>query len=666
MQRYRKLTMICAAAVLTLGLAACGGGDSDTAMEPPPPPPPTPYEMAIDNIAAATTAADAQAAYDAVKDDVTASEGDALQDAVDMRVAALATMARATMQQAALMTAAGNVDTSGLMTQADIDAAQMAVDALQAAIDAAVDVADTSMYETMVTNANAAIGTAQGNVDTQNRMAMQSTALTTASSALQTALGNIAGQPTQAQIDAAETALAALNTAIADAADIDDTSMYATEAANAQGQIASAKRTLMANLDEAERERMEAEAAARAAMAVTASKLYSGIGATPLTGHTVTVDATSGAWSVDPADVAPANLALQALTADEDTEVPALHGWTGSRHTASGEGVAGTYEAVVYSHPDDPTVTEGGAFSATYTLTAADATNPGETADVTTLTGYAARVDSPSFDQNAGTKEFELPTNAVRVMMAGSFHGVSGTYYCTPTDANTNCSADVADMGFTLAGGTWTFKPGNPMAPLMDTSEDDTTYASYGWWLHKAADDGAFTASAFAVYRGTAPTVDIGILRGSATYEGGAAGKYSLRGDTGGTNDAGHFTADVTLEATFATTHSITGTIDHFHGADGEERDWSVALGKSVVSGAGLISGALAADGTADGTNTGPQMTTWTIGGVPGDAGGQWSGNLHEEGDDGVPAIATGTFSSIYGDGGNDGRMVGAFGANKE
>ena len=304
-------------------------------------------------------------------------------------------------------------------------------------------------------------------------------------------------------------------------------------------------------------------------------------------------------------------------------------------------------------------MTEGDAFNTAYTLNA-----DGETVDVSTLTGHAtSRVASPSFDQDAGLKAFKPGTNDIRVMLGGSYQGVSGTYYCTPADRAVGCTADVADMGFTLAGGTWTFKPGNPEAKLMDTSADDTEYASYGWWLH-TAENGSLTASAFAVYRGTAPTVEISGLRGTATYTGGAVGKYSLRGDTGGTNDAGHFTADVTLEASFAAVHSITGTVDNFTGADGKDRDWSVALGKSVIGSGGIISGALAADGTADTTNTGPQMTTWTIGGVASDAAGQWSGNLHEEGDDGVPGIATGTFHSTYGDGGNDGRMVGAFGAN--
>ena len=113
--------------------------------------------MALTGIAAAETPAAAQAAYDAVKDDVTASEGEDLQDAVDTRTAALATMARAAMQRAALMTAAGGVDTSGLMTQADIDTAQTAIDALKAAIAAAADVADTSMYQSQVDTAEMAV-----------------------------------------------------------------------------------------------------------------------------------------------------------------------------------------------------------------------------------------------------------------------------------------------------------------------------------------------------------------------------------------------------------------------------------------------------------------------------------------------------------------------------
>ena len=56
-------------------------------------------------------------------------------------------------------------------------------------------------------------------------MADQMMALSGAASALHTALAALSGTPTQAQIDAATTALAALNMAIADAADLDDTSI---------------------------------------------------------------------------------------------------------------------------------------------------------------------------------------------------------------------------------------------------------------------------------------------------------------------------------------------------------------------------------------------------------------------------------------------------------
>ena len=482
------------------------------------------------------------------------------------------------------------------------------------------------------------------------RAEMQTMAITTASGEVTTALAALSGSaPTQAQIDDVNAAIMGLQAALRAAADVDDAvkAGYHPQITDAQGAVSRAETALMTMQNEAAME-------AAAAMAATASKLYAGIGATPLTGHAVTVDGTSGVWSVDPAAVGAVDLANQALEADEDTMVPDNHGWEGSRHTASGDGVVGTYEAVIYSHPDDPTVTEGAAFSTAYTLT------DGETADVTTLTGHAtSRVASPSFDQDAGLKAFKPGTNDIRIMLGGSYQGVPGTYYCTPSDRAVGCTADVADMGFTLAGGTWTFKPTNPAMKLMDTSADDTDYASYGWWLHKSEDGDTYTASAFAVYRGTAPTVDIAALRGTATYTGGAAGKYSLRGDTGGTNDAGHFTADVTLEAEFGTAHKISGTVDNFTGGDGESRDWSVALGDSVVSGAGVIAG-----DPDDSTDTDPQMTTWTIGDVAGDAAGQWSGNLHEEGDDGVPAIATGTFSSTFGDSGNDGRMVGAFGVN--
>jgi len=65
------------------GLAGCGGGGGSTAETPPPVEMPTPYQAALAAIMAAETPEAAQAAYDAVKENVTAAQGDMLQMAVD-------------------------------------------------------------------------------------------------------------------------------------------------------------------------------------------------------------------------------------------------------------------------------------------------------------------------------------------------------------------------------------------------------------------------------------------------------------------------------------------------------------------------------------------------------------------------------------------------------
>ena len=139
-----KLYAFALAAVFAIALAGCGGGGGTTAT-PEPPPMPTPQETceaagnqyvdgecltpaqvtintALAKIAAATTAEAAQAAYDEVKDDVTATAGEMLQEAVDARIMAINLAARVADQKEALSTAAGNIDTSDLSTQEMVDA----------------------------------------------------------------------------------------------------------------------------------------------------------------------------------------------------------------------------------------------------------------------------------------------------------------------------------------------------------------------------------------------------------------------------------------------------------------------------------------------------------------------------------------------------------------
>ena len=161
-----KIFSFMLAAAFALTLAGCGGGgtatapddDGGTIVE-------TPYSKAVEEIRAAETEADARAAYDAVKDDVTAAEGERLQAEVDARVAVLATMARANAQKMALADAAGMIDTSDLSTQAAINAAEAAIAVLKGAIAAAADVDDTSMYDAQVTAAETAVDNAQSALD---------------------------------------------------------------------------------------------------------------------------------------------------------------------------------------------------------------------------------------------------------------------------------------------------------------------------------------------------------------------------------------------------------------------------------------------------------------------------------------------------------------------
>ena len=451
--------------------------------------------------------------------------------------------------------------------------------------------------------------------------------------------------------------------------------------------IAAAARTggnAKAMADSLDMKIADAQAAANMEMMATAAKLYAGISGpvgSPSDGtfaanersadYSLTASAASPAIVVEIADAQAAGT-QQVLSEDKKTMVDSNRGWEGKRYTASGAGVNGTYEAIVYSDVEAPT--PGRKFGGTATqVTAAEVQyaliDGGYTVDGTTATN-APLVGGSSFDHKAGVKQFKLPSpnpnGATMVTVPGSFHGVSGTYSCTPGDGNT-CAAQVAADGFTLglradSSGTfsasnsaWVFKPDDPNARV--TSAPDTVYASYGWWIHKSADGKTFTASSFETQLGALPIIQSStfpVLQGTATYTGGAAGMYALYSATGGTNDAGHFTADATLEADFGNATAggtVTGMIDNFTGADGMARNWSVELPAEPITSGGSFS-----DGDTD-------MTKWTIDGTTAAAAGDWTGFFYDAGTDGVPKVAFGTFDSAFG---QDGKMVGAFGVNPE
>ena len=186
-------------------------------------------------------------------------------------------------------------------------------------------------------------------------------------------------------------------------------------------------------------------------MAADAAKLYAGIGTAPFGDDTTT---KSAAYSGDnDADITVTiGTATQVLKATEKT-VAANHGWEGKQYTASGTGVNGTYEAYVYSNVGAPTQGKkfGNAEMGTqyqYTLA-----NGMLTVDGTAATN-ARLVGGSSFDHTAGVKTFPLPSpnpsGATKVSVPGSFHGVSGSYTCTPTDNTVTCAAEKAARGSPL------------------------------------------------------------------------------------------------------------------------------------------------------------------------------------------------------------------------
>ena len=192
-----------------------------------------------------------------MNDVATASEAAELQGLVEARVAALEMMGRADAQRTELMTAAGNIDTSDLSTQAAIDAAEAAIATLEAALAAAADVsdADKAMYAARVTAAETAVMAAQSSLD----HAAQTMALTNAHTALQAI--DLSALSTQEAIDAAQDAIDALQTALDNATELSATEKTAAniELAAANRAVASAQgRTDVANQMEAISDAIEA------------------------------------------------------------------------------------------------------------------------------------------------------------------------------------------------------------------------------------------------------------------------------------------------------------------------------------------------------------------------------------------------------------------------
>ncbi|MCY4285546.1 MAG: hypothetical protein OXC65_09400 [Thiotrichales bacterium] len=364
------------------------------------------------------------------------------------------------------------------------------------------------------------------------------------------------------------------------------------------------------------------------------------------------IDANSNA---DGDDVSPSFTGLE----EQSAPVSPLGGWSGADYmNEDGKGDSKvTNTARIYSNADAPKSFSFLSEKAGHGLDAAEGddvyTVPSDTAN--------ANIGGSGFPSGG---QLTYRTDSSR-KFSGTFMGASGEYACTASD-ETGCTATHGENGITLAG-TWTFTP----VAGATVMREDRSYLFFGWWLREDK-DGPVRASAFYGTTGVTGDLAPAALAGSAlpasgtaTYEGEAAGKFAIR--YGDNADAGHFTADAELEATFGegSNSKLSGTIDNFRLNDGStDPGWSVSLEEEE----GVTNSMFTRTGTTG--DDAVVATKWSMGeddAAPGQTG-YWEAQMFQEGEavDGVtsnlPTTVVGKFHAGFG---GTHKMVGAFGATR-
>ena len=481
-----------------------------------------------------------------------------------------------------------------------------------------------------------------------------------------TAVPGIDNDSTDSEVSAADTAIESARTAIANAANVPAAEKAAntTTVDTLAAQLTAAKTDRMAAIDAANEAAVKAMAAVgkalHAALAgTTAGANENALSNAPtptLSSAGLAIDAVAGAGALaDGTDP-------DAVTLEAGDSAGSLNGWAGTDYaltTGTGDAKV-TNEARVYTNRGAPGTDD---FGDVHTLT---------DGSLIVASGNLGLVMAAAFT-HSGTQTYPVPDRSDAVYFRGTYDGAPGEYSCA-----TGCSSTNDGSGSpSVLGGTWTFTPDKGAM----VSQPDAHYLYYGWWVSKDSDGDPTAASAFAGRAGTdsgdstdgLDVVDLtaATLTGSATYSGHAAGKFAMSNPLDGTGSGGHFTADAELTAKFGANAApnnggISGTIDNFRLNDGAENPgWSVTLNRAQWGTTGAFTS------TADTTNTTAEGTVWSINGNSASESGAWMGQMYDEmpgnapsGDgSNIPTTVTGTFYSEFS---TIGRMVGAFGADKE
>ena len=506
-------------------------------------------------------------------------------------------------------------------------------------------------------------------------------AIATAIGMARTAVDAVDNDATDAMVTAADNAITAAKKAIADATNVPTEEKSANSGTVSAFETAlttaKARRTAAMN-DAADKMKMEMAAAGKALKAALGSNPLGNLDRTTnpsgasLTTAGLVLDQTQGSLAADPA----------AVTLSAGDSAGSLGVWKGMHYAVTNPGTKVSDTAVVYGNQADPTVkafAEGAtfgadqaAFDAAYTASTRTLNLGADPASTSDIKGTATQ----GYDMfpTAGTTTYQN-TQVDPVMVRGTYQGAPGKYTCSAA----TCTAAVGTSGAIDLGGQWYFVHDSGAM----TSKADANYLYFGWWLNKDKDGEPTAASAFTGVAGTAPAAISGVnaIVGNATYTGKAAGKFALSNPLDGTGDAGHFTADATLNAKFSGTGAgISGTINNFMAND-KAVSWSVALNNRTLAG-DTVGAAPANNIGSDGAITSApdyatatpnvddsKTTVWSIDGNAAPASGTWSGQMYDEaqgtatdGSD-VPTTVIGTFQSEFG---SIGSMVGGFGATKE
>jgi hypothetical protein len=370
-----------------------------------------------------------------------------------------------------------------------------------------------------------------------------------------------------------------------------------------------------------------------------------------------------------------------------------IEGWRGVMFTkADGDTL------VVYSDiEDDGTDTLFGRY--TYSLPDTVSGYPGRYA-VTNEASSTTQITWDKVSRPDNARGFAGTVASPQTTFRGTAHGIAGEFICTTGAA---CVAPERYSDGTVNRETtgiadWFFVPDEGASLYTD----DPSFLTFGWWLDK--DAGGNPANVRLVFGATglgsgdddvARTASdtsgtgAGGLRGFATYNGAAAGKYAMASSTDDTYEGGHFTAMATITADFdadltpATAANdregiaLSGMIDNFMTGDTARPDWMVNLmvdndgvdRNPVTPTATLIRNPAL---TGDDADNRRMLTSWSTGAAATGTGtwaAQWYGGVTLTpartaiDTEGLPAAVVGTFNANIG---TAARLQGAFGAMQD